>query len=62
VRRLIAFPAGMPALRMPVDKMAEALAGMSHALNGRDPHSAAVRGIFFISAYLRLKSEAGTIG
>jgi hypothetical protein len=46
VRRLIAFPAGMPALRTPVDKMAEALAGMSHALNGRDPHSAAVRGIF----------------
>jgi uncharacterized membrane protein YccC len=34
VRRLIAFPASTPALRMLADKMAEALAGMSHALNG----------------------------
>src|SRR5207248_9335634 len=34
VRRLIAFPAGTPALRMLADKTAEALAGMSHALNG----------------------------
>jgi uncharacterized membrane protein YccC len=34
VRRLIAFPAGKPALRMLADKTAEALAGMSHALNG----------------------------
>jgi uncharacterized membrane protein YccC len=34
VRRLIAFPAGTPALRMLADKTAEALAGLSHALNG----------------------------
>jgi uncharacterized membrane protein YccC len=34
VRRLIAFPAGTPALRLLADKTAEALAGMSHALNG----------------------------
>jgi uncharacterized membrane protein YccC len=34
VRRLIAFPAGAPALRLLADKTAEALAGMSHALNG----------------------------
>ena len=34
VRRLISFPAGTPALRMLADKTAEALAGMSHALNG----------------------------
>jgi hypothetical protein len=34
VRRLIAFPAGTPVLRMPADKAAGALAGMSHALNG----------------------------
>jgi uncharacterized membrane protein YccC len=34
VRQLIAFPAGTPALRMLADKTAEALAGMSHALNG----------------------------
>jgi uncharacterized membrane protein YccC len=34
VRRLIALPAGTPALRMLADKTAEALAGMSHALNG----------------------------
>jgi uncharacterized membrane protein YccC len=34
VRRLIAFPAGTPALRMLADKTAEVLAGMSHALNG----------------------------
>jgi uncharacterized membrane protein YccC len=34
VRRLIAFPAGTPALRLLADKTAEALAGLSHALNG----------------------------
>jgi uncharacterized membrane protein YccC len=32
--RLIAFPAGTPALRMLADKTAEVLTGMSHALNG----------------------------
>jgi uncharacterized membrane protein YccC len=34
VRRLIAFPAETPALRLLADKTAEVLAGMSHALNG----------------------------
>jgi uncharacterized membrane protein YccC len=32
--QLIAFPAGTPELRMLADKTAEALAGLSHALNG----------------------------
>jgi uncharacterized membrane protein YccC len=34
VRRLVALPARTPSLRLLADQMAEALAGLSHALNG----------------------------
>ena len=34
VRALVALPAGTPSLRLLADRAAEALAGMSHALNG----------------------------
>jgi uncharacterized membrane protein YccC len=34
VRRLVALPAGTPSLRLLADQTAEALAGISHALNG----------------------------
>ncbi len=34
VRALVALPAGTPSLRLVADRAAEALAGMSHALNG----------------------------
>jgi uncharacterized membrane protein YccC len=49
VRRLVALPAGTPSLRLLADQTAEALAGISHALNGLallvfDPARPAARG------------------